>query len=99
MLLKVTLIFSLTSVAICLAWLFPRLEQSPEDDDWEDAPRDQYIDNPARRPRMRSPQSSVTESKDAAHLSNSLKPGPCLSGTPEAGTLPLRVPQLKRNSE
>jgi len=55
MLLKVILIFSMIPVMTCLAWLFPRQEQSPEDDDWEEAPRDQHIDNPARGPKMRLP--------------------------------------------
>ena len=48
---------------------------------------------------MSLPRSSITESKDAAHLSNALNLGSYLSGTPEASTLPHRVPRLKRNPE
>jgi len=55
MLLKVMLILGLILLGTWLAWIYPGQDRNSEDDEWEDAPPQRYMDEPAPAPKVRLP--------------------------------------------
>jgi hypothetical protein len=55
MLLKVMLILGLILLGTWLARIYPGEDRNSEDDEWEDAPPQRYMDEPAPAPKVRLP--------------------------------------------
>lgn len=61
MLLKVMLILGLILLGTWLAWIYPGQDRNSEDDEWEDAPPQRYMDEPAPAPKVRLPRSRAVD--------------------------------------
>jgi len=55
MLLKVMVILGLILLGTWLARIYPGQDRNSEDDEWEDAPPQRYMEEPAPAPRVRLP--------------------------------------------
>ena len=55
MLLKVMLILGLILLVTWLVRIYPAQDRNSEDDEWEDAPPQRYMDEPAPAPKVRLP--------------------------------------------
>ena len=55
MLLKVMLILGLILLGTWQVRIYPAQDRNSEDDEWEDAPPQRYMDKPAPAPKVRLP--------------------------------------------